>query len=141
MGVFSMENENRFLQQKKAIEEQKEAQLQYARKKTCNRLCTISLILHLVGIGSFAFAVYLSINHEEFYEMFKYPIALVPYGSYIASWVLMIIARARFKESKFAKILMWVYIGLVALVIISIIAFFGWIWYSCNRCGTGYFPG
>lgn len=136
-----MENKNRFLEQKKAIEEQKAEQLKYARKKTANKLCTISAILHVIGILSFAAALYLSVNHKEFYEMLKFPIALVPYCTYIGSWVLMIIARARFRESRFAKILMFVYIGLVALLIISIIAFFGYIWYSCNQCGTGYFPG
>jgi hypothetical protein len=42
-------------------------------------------------------------------------------GSYIASWVLMIMARVKYKESKFAKVLMWIYIGILAAGIIAVI--------------------
>ncbi|MCR4669714.1 MAG: hypothetical protein K5643_00830 [Saccharofermentans sp.] len=127
-----MENKDRFLEQKKAIEEQKTYQEQYARKKAANKLCTISSILHVVGIITFILAISLAGNNKEFYELFKYPLALVPYTTYIASWVLMIIARVRFKESVFAKILMWVYIGLVTLAILAIIAFIAWCMASCS---------
>ena len=44
----------------------------------------------------------------------------------------MIIARVKYKESVFAKVLMWVYIGLVTLAILAIIAFIAWCMASCS---------
>ncbi len=48
-------------------------------------------------------------------------LSLVGSGSYIAAWVLMIIARVKFKKSVFAKVLMWVYIGMLALSVIAVV--------------------
>ena len=55
-------------------------------------------------------------------------------GSYIASWVFLIIARVKYKESKFAKILMWVYIGILAAMIIGIILVIAMCAYILKDC-------
>ena len=55
-------------------------------------------------------------------------------GSYIASWVFLIIARVKYKESKFAKILMWVYIGILAAGIIGIILLIAMCAYILKDC-------
>jgi hypothetical protein len=39
--------------------------------------------------------------------------------SYLASWVLMIIARAKYRRSVFAKVVMWIYIVLLILGVIA----------------------
>ena len=44
-------------------------------------------------------------------------------ASYIAAWVLMIIARVKFKKSVFAKVLMWVYIAVIILATVAAIIF------------------
>ena len=99
-------------------------------RKTELLLCFLSLGLHLFAPGVASIAVYMleSINSGsgELGDI----IATVgsSFGSigYIASWVLMIIARVKFKKSVFAKVLMWVYIGLlvatVAVVVFIIVS-------------------
>ena len=55
-------------------------------------------------------------------------------GSYIASWVLMLIARIKYKTT-FSKVLMWVYIGILAagiLATILIIAMCAYILKDCH---------
>ena len=54
--------------------------------------------------------------------------------SYIASWVLMIIARVKYKNT-FSKVLMWIYIGLLAATVIGIIllvAMCAWMLKDCH---------
>ena len=128
-----MENRDSFLEQQKAIEEQKTDQEQLARKKTANKLCTISLILQLAGILLFILRLTFDADNQIFNsELLGYPVTVVACSAYYASWVLMIIARVRFKKSVFAKILMWVYIGIVVLIILAIIAFIAWCMTACS---------
>ncbi len=55
-------------------------------------------------------------------------------GSVIGAWVLMIIARVKYKESKFAKVLMWVYIGFFAAGLIAVALFIAMCWYITKDC-------
>lgn len=96
------------------------------RKKKANLLCIISLILQVTpeiagGIISAVAESLEKMSSGSLFEPLAYISSLVIGGSYIASWVLMIIARVKYKESKFAKVLMWVYIGIIAIFIALII--------------------
>ena len=46
----------------------------------------------------------------------------------------MIIARVKYKESKFAKVLMWVYIGILAASVIAIILVIAMCAYMLKDC-------
>ncbi|MBP5654666.1 MAG: hypothetical protein J6X33_04075 [Clostridiales bacterium] len=114
-----------------------EAEDPASRKKKANILCFISLGLSFVPY----FMSFLMILMGEFSDVSKYKssdflidimVSLMG-ASYIASWVLMIIARVKFKESVFAKILMWVYIGMAALGVIAVMAFIAWCVSQCSN--------
>ncbi len=95
-------------------------------------LCILSLCLHFIPSmvsGGLAYLIeeISSVKSDASSVIYSIIYAIGSAG-YIASWVLMIIARVKFKKSTFAKVLMWVYIGiliasvvLIAVIIISCI--------------------
>ena len=94
--------------------------------KMANNLCIISLLLRFVGpIICSAIAALLSTVSEELGSLF----ALISPLCSVASFVLVIYAVIKYPTSKFAKILLWVYIGLfiasVILIIVVVIACLG----------------
>lgn len=111
-----------------------------SRKKKANLLCFISLALHFVPeMLSGAFRAIIeqagrSSDIASTTEFFTSAFALFTGGAYIASWVLMIIARVKFKESKFAKVLMWVYIGILALGVLAVILVIAMCAYILKDC-------
>jgi hypothetical protein len=46
----------------------------------------------------------------------------------------MIIARVKYKESKFAKVLMWVYIGILAAGILAVVLIIAMCAYMLKDC-------
>lgn len=110
-----------------------------AKKKTCILLCVISLVLQFAPSA-------LSSISSEFIQNIKLNasdtttgsvsliIASLTIAAYIASWVLMIIARVKFKESKFPKVLMWIYIGLLIAYITLIIIAVAMCSYIVSQC-------
>lgn len=102
-------------------------------EKNANLLCVISLILYF---GSSAISGLL------------YSISSVS-GSYVANIgglcplagiVLMIIARVKYPKNRFAKVLMWIYIILTILAIVTVILIFAACIYACSsidgtKCG------
>ena len=118
-GVFSMENENNSLEKKKG-----------------NTLCLISLALQfipfiLAGIVYFIWFKTPDIETMDTSGFLTMMIYLVQ-GSYIGSWALVIIARVKHKKCVFAKVLMWVYIALIALLITVGIAIYAWAALTCS---------
>ena len=67
-------------------------------------------------------------------EPLTYISSMIVGGTYIASWVLMIIARVKYKESKFAKVLMWVYIGILAASVIALVLIIAMCAYMLKDC-------
>ena len=109
------------------------------RKKKANILCSVSLglniipfvlILILISSGS------ADIDNRELGNLLADLIVSLIGGSYIASWVLMIIARVKYKESVFAKVLMWVYIGLAILGTIACMALIAMCITTIRDCTT-----
>lgn len=95
-----------------------------ARKKKANTLCFISLGLSLTPLVLTILMVSINIatSGENVLEgLLGKLISSLYGGSYIGSWVTMIIARVKYKESVFAKVLMWVYIGIAILGVIAFI--------------------
>ncbi len=93
-------------------------------------LCILSLCLHFIPSmvsGGLAYLIEeISSVKSDASSVIYSIISAIGSAGYIASWVLMIIARVKFKKSTFAKVLMWVYIGiliasvvLIAVIIIS----------------------
>lgn len=81
----------------------------------CRRMCTISLILYVLGHLAFIFqSIIFPFFIEESGYFFNYlPLGLVFELLFcIPAIVLMIIARAKYHKNVFAKVLMWVYVGL-----------------------------
>lgn len=99
---------------------------QSERRKKANILCIISLVCQFApeiisGVFSGILQSVDDFASNSSLEPLAYVSSMIVGGTYIASWVLMIIARVKYKESKFAKVLMWVYIGILAASIIAII--------------------
>ena len=101
-------------------------------KKNANILCIISLILYFAApIFALLMAIVFSLISEDA-SMLSTGITSI---SRIAAYVLMIVARIKYPESTFAKILMWIYIGLFAvgfimgilLIILLIIGIFSFV--------------
>ena len=108
-----------------------------ARKKKANTLCFISLGLSFIPyVMSFLMVLLGEFSDVSKYKSSNFLIDIMVSlmgASYIASWVMMIIARVKYKESVFAKVLMWVYIGTAALGVIAVIAFIAWCVSQCSN--------
>lgn len=98
-----------------------------ARKKKANTLCIISLVLHFSPFVLVSALSGLLEGLETGFTGTSTAPAIVQIlgyiggAAYIASWVFMIIARAKYSESVFAKVLMWVYLGILSIGIIGTI--------------------
>lgn len=110
---------------------------QAKRRKQANILCIISLVLQVapeVLTSVFSGMVESLGDISNVTEPITYGYSILAGGTYIASWVLMIIARVKYKESKFAKILMWVYIGLLAAGVITLVIIIAMCAYMLKDC-------
>lgn len=110
------------------------------RNKKATILCIISLGLHFlpeVLTGAFS-AIVEEISKTagsgSFSDMYAGITSILLGGTYIASWVLMIMARVKYKENKFAKILMWVYIAILAVSILAVILIIAMCAYIIKDC-------
>ena len=95
------------------------------RRKEAIRLCVLSLIFHaaipLTGLYIHKFIMdrgITSMTERVFLIIIEATIAV----SCIIAWVFIIIARVRYRESRFAKILMriymWIAIGIVIMTVV-----------------------
>ncbi|MCQ2505390.1 MAG: hypothetical protein MJ103_09155 [Saccharofermentans sp.] len=117
-----------------------EEELVKPNNKGANILCIISLLcMYLVPIINFViFAIVDMIEGHE--SEVTDTVFLIGFGlgtiAVIAAYILMIIARVRYKKSTFAEVLMWIYIVqtviAVILAVITIVACFGML-YQCSR--------
>ena len=84
------------------------------RKDKANLLCILSLVVTFASSIPLGILIFL-------FPILK-PVLSSLYGICpMAGIVLMIIARIKYPESKFAKVLMWMYIFIIILVIIGAI--------------------
>jgi len=103
------------------------------RKKRANTLCLISLGSLLLTVLTFiANYVLLYFYTLSYRKILMQSISTAESVAFVASWVFMIIVRARYKESKFAKILMWVYISIAATTVTSIVVLIAYCFYTCS---------
>ena len=112
---------------------------QSERRKKANILCIISLVCQfapevLAGIFSGIVESIDDLSSNSSLEPLTYVSSTIVCATYVASWVLMIIARVKYKESKFAKILMWVYIGLLAAGVITLVIIIAMCAYMLKDC-------
>lgn len=111
-------------------------------KKAGNRLSRISLILQIAGVAISSIIssleAYAATGIGEYsYSMpdtLNYILSFAISGTYIASIILMIIARVKYKKNKFAKVLMWIYIGEAALAVVTVVLV--WLFFAalCTAC-------
>ncbi len=111
---------------------------QSERRKKATILCIISLVCQFAPevIGGLLSGIIESVDElsSSSLEPLTYISSMIVGGTYIASWVLMIIARVKYKESKFAKVLMWVYIGILAASVIAIVLIVAMCAYILKDC-------
>ena len=111
---------------------------QSERRKKATILCIISLVCQFAPevIGGVLSGIIESVDElsSSSLEPLTYISSMIVGGTYIASWVLMIIARVKYKESKFAKVLMWVYIGILAASVIAIVLIVAMCAYILKDC-------
>lgn len=94
--------------------------LAYDTKKA-NQLCTISLLLYFVA--PFALGI-LGILLDFLFKSEALATGFAGLGSVarIAAFVMAIVARVKYPTSKFAKVLLWIYIGFIIASFLLIIA-------------------
>jgi len=112
---------------------------QSERRKKATILCIISLVCQFApeiisGVFSGVLNSLDELTSNSSLEPITYAFSLLTGGTYIASWVLMIIARVKYKESKFAKVLMWVYIGILAASVIALVLIIAMCAYMLKDC-------
>ena len=90
-------------------------------------MCVISLVCHFIVpfLGSFLLggmtSSFTETNDVSAGSTITSLFSLIVSCSYLASWVLMIIVRVKYKNNTFGKVIMWIYIILLALGIIAVI--------------------
>lgn len=97
--------------------------------KNANLLCIISLIL------TFASDLIAGIITVVFPPLGELLMSITPLCN-LAGLVLMIVARVKYPKSKFAKILMWIYIGLFIFSIVAIVLIVAACFYACSTMDT-----
>ena len=106
-----------------------------ARKKKADMLCYISLGLYaasiVTAIVTYVYSAY--VNYETQNIIFKI-LSAFSSVAFEAAWVLVIVARAKFRENRFAKILLWVYISIAITVAVVFIAIIAYCVYTCATC-------
>lgn len=120
------------------------AQEMKERNKKANILCIISLVLRvapyvlttITGTFNRLFENVDLSSISQMSNMATLAISAATSGTYIASWVLVIIAKVKFKESKFAKILLIIYICELVLTVIAVVVLVIWCMVACRN-----FPG
>ena len=107
--------------------------------KKANILCFISLGLMVIpslisGIFSGITDAFKSLSDNyDSASMLVTVLSSTLGGSYIASWVLMLIARIKYKTT-FSKVLMWIYIGILAAGILATILIIAMCAYIVKDC-------
>jgi hypothetical protein len=96
--------------------------------KLANTLSTISVCLYfgVPLLSYFAYFILYGVSYGDetattvagFFSSF---ISLFSMGSTLAAYILMIIARVKCPSNTFAKVLMWVYIALFAMGLITLV--------------------
>ena len=95
------------------------------RRSKATRLCVLSLIFH-AGIPIVCLYLHKFIMDRGITSMTEQGFLIAIYAviavSCIVAWVFIIIARVRYRESRFAKILMriymWIAIGIVIMTVV-----------------------
>ena len=81
--------------------------------QTANTICIVSLVCTFAG--SFIFGILGDLSGlENFFD------TLAGFSS-LFGVALMVYARITYPNNKFAKVLMWIYIGLIALIVLLVI--------------------
>lgn len=83
-------------------------------KKNANMLCIISLIL---TYGSGIFPIFSVLENPDSNNIFSILCSMGP----LIGLVLMIIARIKYPNSKFAKVVMWIYIINIIIMMIGLL--------------------
>ena len=110
------------------------------KTKKGNILCFISLACYLAPsiIGGILSAVTDSFEKLQqgltgsSYSLSSLVSSSVMTAAYIAAWVLVIIARTKYKNT-FSKVLLWIYIGTLVLGIIALVAVIAFCLFACGK--------
>lgn len=118
-----------------------------------NKLCIISLCLYIgrYFASAIVYGIYVAITRtlteinpgsEGYLSLFYGLCGVVDIAMAIAAYILVVLCRVKYKENRFGKVLMWVYIALfianVILVVVGILAF-AILCYECARDCPGLF--
>lgn len=87
----------------------------------------IGTILNTIVQGS-------SLPSDTYYNVVSGVLGSVGGASRIAAWVLMIVARVKCPQNKFAKVLMWVYIGILIASVLAAIVLIIFLAAMCHAC-------
>lgn len=108
-------------------------------KQTCNILCVVSAILFalplIADVTGFMISIFTTTDQLSDLISSYYSLFFGMTGTFqITGIILMIIARVKYPQSVFAKVLMWVYIAMIILYVILMILFIIAMVVICNSC-------
>ena len=109
------------------------------KNDVCNTLCIISLVCFGLPLVGGVFTAFLE-HFELFYIPFRVFSFLAPLA-WIAGLVLMIVARVNYPQSKFAKVVMWIYIVGFILEVVTVIIALAACYMAVASCGSCFGPG
>ena len=105
------------------------------------KLSWISLICYLAPIALGIIGTILntivqgsSLPSGTYYNVVSGVLGSAGGASRIAAWVLMIVARVKCPQNKFAKVLMWVYIGILIASVLAAIVLIIFLATMCHAC-------
>ena len=105
------------------------------------KLSWISLICYLAPIALGIIGTILntivqgsSLPSDTYYNVVSGVLGSAGGASRIAAWVLMIVARVKCPQNKFAKVLMWVYIGILIASVLAAIVLIIFLATMCHAC-------
>ena len=105
------------------------------------KLSWISLICYLAPIALGIIGTILntivqgsSLPSDTYYNVVSGVLGSAGGASRIAAWVLMIVARVKCPQNKFAKVLMWVYIGILIASVLAAIVLIIFLAAMCHAC-------
>ena len=95
------------------------------RHRNADKLCWRSVRYHLGAAALLVIAYCNYCYHQNDislgYQIFEYTCLIIALALYIAAWVFMLKARVNYRESKFAGVLLAIYIGIAAWLLQTVI--------------------
>ena len=104
--------------------------------RKANALCIWSLVCMFgaPAVGGALYAMIGGISSSDLGNVVLFPAYLFIFAGPIAAWILEIVALVKYKNAKFPKVLIWIYVALAILKVIGAIIAISLMAYAFGSC-------